>query len=34
MNKNFWKRVIDFAVIVLTALSSYLGASAQVNGYF
>lgn len=34
MNKNVWKRLIDFAVVVLTALSSYLGASAQVHGFF
>lgn len=34
MSKKFWKTLVDFAVVVLTAVASYLGASAQVHGFF
>lgn len=29
MKKNFWKQVIDIAIMVLTAVGGYLGASAH-----
>lgn len=34
MTKESWKRIVDFAIMVLTAIGGYLGASAQVNNIF
>lgn len=29
MNKKFWKTIVDIAIMLLTAIGGYLGASAQ-----
>lgn len=34
MNKKFWKTLVDVAIMVLTAIGGYLGASAQTSGLF
>lgn len=34
MNKKFWKILVDVAIMVLTAIGGYLGASAQTSGLF
>lgn len=34
MNKETWKRIIDLAIMLLTAIGGYLGASASVHQVF
>lgn len=34
MNKSKWKVIVDLAIMFLTALGGYLGASAQVHNVF
>lgn len=34
MNKSKWKVIVDLAIMLLTALGGYLGASAQVHNVF
>lgn len=34
MNKKFWKTLVDIAIMLLTAIGGYLGASASVLQVF
>lgn len=34
MNRKTWKMLVDLAIMILTAIGGYLGASAQVHGVF
>lgn len=34
MSKETWKRIIDLAIMLLTAIGGYLGASASVHQVF
>lgn len=34
MSKKTWKTIVDFAIMLLTAIGGYLGASANVHQVF